>query len=649
MNIDLKIGNCLDVMKTMDDSSVDSIVTDPPYGLSFMGKKWDIEVPSVEIWAECLRVLKPGGHLLAFAGTRTQHRMACNIEDAGFEIRDMIAWVYGSGFPKSLNISKAMDAFAKTGRTDSQVTGDGRSRVEGQHHSEFRKANAVKADFEPSTDAAKQWDGWGTATKPAFEPLTVATKPLSDDALLNALYKNLSLLECRLWLLSYVNVAGEISMSNLVEQSEGLNFAQWSVDQLHNTLEDLLGLMDMSQLKSRVNICLNIVFLWKNILVEISKLGNTSTTKTKIDQIIELKILNYCILQITPSTIIRAVTNQGGVDVNATHAEVYLSAELAKLNSILALSVVENVILSEVELSLDVVDKVKLEPITVARKPLSEPTVASNVIKFGTGGINIDACRVGMGSEVIETVQGQSDSQQNGLMLASKDQRDKKPFVSHDAGRWPANFIHDGSDEVVELFPITGKSAGGGGNKAPGKNGIYGSFKGHEYEPVIGYGDEGSAARFFYCPKTNKKDRNEGLDDFEEIATAFGNQAQAELKRGNLEHDQGSSGMNKVQMRKNNHPTVKPTDLMRYLVRLVTPPNGTTLDPFMGSGSTGKAAILEGFNFVGIEMDETYFEIAKARIDYVYKNGTQKFVEKVKTTKIIVDQVNDSDLQEFFG
>jgi len=292
-------GDCLEKLKELPDNSVDSIVTDPPYGLSFMGKKWDYDVPSVEVWAECLRVLKPGGHLLAFAGTRTQHRMAVRIEDAGFEIRDMIAWVYGSGFPKSHNL---------------------------------------KGD----------WQGWGTALKPA------------------------------------------------------------------------------------------------------------------------------------------------------------------------------------------------LEPITVARKPLGEKTVAANVLEHGTGAINVDGCRVGE--------------------------------------RWPANLIHDGSDEVVGLFPQANGVVGArreGGDKSIFSGG--GHHQAQKQRIVGGIKDTGSAARFFYCAKASKRDRNEGA--------------------------------------LNNHPTVKPTSLMQYLIRLVTPPNGIVLDPFMGSGSTGKAAIMEGFQFIGIEREENYMEIAQARIN----------------------------------
>ncbi|CAB4156050.1 DNA methylase N-4/N-6 [uncultured Caudovirales phage] len=321
----LHLGDNLAALRAMPDNSVDSIVTDPPYGLSFMGKKWDYDVPSVELWQECLRVLKPGGHLLAFAGTRTQHRMAVKIEDAGFEVRDMIAWVYGSGFPKSHNLKD-------------------------------------------------DWQGWGTALKPALEPITVARKPL-------------------------------------------------------------VG------------------------------------------------------------------------------------------------------------------------------------TVAENVQRHGTGALNIDGCRVEAPGEdcarkpalVDDTAAGFG----KGLSMGGR---------GHDAGRWPANLIHDGSEEVVAGFPVTGAS-----KSTPRNNGEFKSVaKGREL-PHVTYGhddDGGSAARFFYCAKASKADRGE----------------------------------------ENVHPTVKPTDLMRYLCRLVTPPGGVVLDPFMGSGSTGKAAMLEGFRFIGCELSEEYFKIADARI-----------------------------------
>lgn len=367
---ELHLGNCLEVLKGIPDNSVDSIVTDPPYGLSFMGKKWDYDVPEQTIWEECLRVMKPGGHLLAFAGTRTQHRMAVRIEDAGFEIRDMIAWVYGSGFPKSHNLKD-------------------------------------------------EWLGWGTALKPALEPITVARKPFKG-------------------------------------------------------------------------------------------------------------------------------------------------------------------------------------------------TVAANVLEHGTGALNIDGCRINPG----ELVPGGGNGKANNGGNFAGEYRGERPKVEpHTSGRWPANLIHDGSEDVVEQFPVT---TSGGGNKSGRKEkGVcYGKYGAPD--PDVRDIDTGSAARFFYCAKTSRKDRNEGLDGFEGQTPSD--------KTGRKEGSVGLVGNpdNKGQtanpfangggISQNNHPTVKPTDLMAYLCRLVTPPGGTVLDPFMGSGSTGKAAMREGFRFIGIEMDEGYLKIAEARI-----------------------------------
>lgn len=332
-------GDCIETMRQMPENSVDSIVTDPPYELGFMGKSWDASgiAFNVEVWQEALRVLKPGGHLLAFSGSRTYHRMAVAIEDAGFEIRDQIMWVYGSGFPKSLDVSKA-----------------------------------IEKNYEK--EIATQWQGWGTALKPAHEPIVVARKPL-------------------------------------------------------------IG------------------------------------------------------------------------------------------------------------------------------------TVAENVLTFGTGGLNIDGGRIpfeeddkpqaGHRTATFGTQETQSGGDGSGGWSAS-------------TGRWPANFIHDGGDEVVELLD--------------------------------------GAARFFYCAKANKRDRNEGLDGFEAKREHDGRQ---EGKPG------GSNPRNRTNDAKlNHHPTVKPTDLMRYLCRLVTQPGGLVLDPFMGSGSTGKACVYEGFSFIGIDQSAEYVEIANARIQF---------------------------------
>lgn len=388
-NATLYLGDCRDVLRTLPDASVDSIVTDPPYGISFMGNHWDYDVPDAGIWRECLRVLKPGGHLLAFAGTRTQHRMAVQIEDAGFDIRDMIAWVYGSGFPKSLDVSKAID---KAAGAEREVVGayqrpDGTGRNYSDWKTNYCKSIYCK-DLDRServitaacTDDARAWQGWGTALKPALEPITVARKPLAG-------------------------------------------------------------------------------------------------------------------------------------------------------------------------------------------------TVAANVMQHGTGALNIGACRVEGTVTTNPLVRNAVDSIYGGWKARSGNES------TESNGRWPANLIHDGSDEVVSQFP---SEAGANNiNRAPASDGMTKNCYSGEYgaRSTVFHNDNGSAARFFYSAKASRADRD---DD-------------------------------------NIHPTVKPTDLMRYLCRLVTPPGGIVLDPFLGSGSTGKAAGEEWFTFIGIEREPKYFEIACRRIENAYR------------------------------
>lgn len=396
-------GNCLDIMKTLEDNSVDAIVTDPPYGLSFMGKKWDYDVPSTEIWQEALRVLKPGGYLLAFAGTRTQHRMAVRIEDAGFEIRDMIAWIYGSGFPKSLNIGKAVD----------KIQGNERELVDNPNTRDRTKHDATtiftsqEVTGWDATKGTSQWEGWGTALKPA------------------------------------------------------------------------------------------------------------------------------------------------------------------------------------------------LEPITVARKPLGEKTVAQNVLKWGVGGINIDGCRVSH-DEPTKTANRQQRSAGWNPDNCGFDSTNNTVASAAPEGRFPANLIHDGSDEVVGLFPNSkGNGATGGGD-----GGIW--TKGNKQQVSPGYVDSGSAARFFYCAKASKSERNRGCEELGQKIVNDGRQTDIDnaFQRGTT-------------LRSNTHPTVKPIALMEYLVKLVSPENSIVLDPFAGSGSTLIACKNLGRQYIGIEMNPEYIEIINARLSAV--------------------------------
>lgn len=433
-------GDCLAVLKTLPDNSVDSIVTDPPYGLSFMGKKWDYDVPSVEVWAECLRVLKPGGYLLAFAGTRTQHRMAVRIEDAGFEIRDMIAWVYGSGFPKSLDVSKAID---KAGGASPR------------EQSELLRAKRERAGF---------------TREQVAEHVGCTSSSVRD------------------WEEGRARAVGA-----------PVEFIVPSVEYRAK----LAGLLGYSADERRL------------IGAAPDRRGDGT------------------VYGVGHSGELRA----GGNTEAARQWQGWGTAL-----------------------------KPALEPITVARKPLIG-TVSENVLAHGTGALNIEGCRVG--DEVLPAMtagQAKIGTFERGVMVTPER-----------TGRWPANLIHDGSEEVLAGFP----------------------------------GDaESSAARYFYCAKASKADRDAGLSHLPTVTADPYGQHRGRRMDGNDTRIDGKPPA----VGKNHHPTVKPTDLMRYLCRLVTPPGGTVLDPYTGSGSTGKAAVLEGFRFLGIEREAEYVAVARARI-----------------------------------
>jgi len=419
-------GDCVEVMRSMDAESVDAIVTDPPYGLGFMGKQWDALPPGREVFEECLRVLKPGGHLLAFGGSRTYHRLAVAVEDAGFEIRDQIMWVYGSGFPKSLDVSKAIDRKRDDREDVLRVTGE---------IARLRDiAGLSNRDLDDAFGFAGMAGHWTTTksqpTVPTVEQWAVLRDMLNPGEWLDA----------------------EVWRLNGRKGQPGEAWVEREVVGKYET--------DMGGLGGE-------------------RLGTTGG-------------------DITAAATPAAQQWQGwGTALKPAH-----------------------------------------EPIVMARKPLPG-TVAENVLKHNTGALNIDGSRF---------------SENN---------------------RWPANLIHDGSEEATQNM--------------------------------------GDAARYFYCAKASKRDRNEGLEEMPLLTGGEAtNRADGSAGVNNPRAGAGRTGGNR-----NTHPTVKPTDLMRYLVRLVTPPGGTVLDPFAGSGSTGKAAGLEGFAFVGIEKEEEYVELARARIEHV--------------------------------
>jgi DNA modification methylase len=586
------LGDCLEQLKKLTDDSVDSIVTDPPYELGFMGKKWDSSgiAYNVELWQECLRVLKPGGHLLAFSGSRTYHRMTVAIEDAGFEIRDQIMWVYGSGYPKSLNISKAISKDTCVGlctctghkpsypiNKDGGAYGQeihnnrGNEKTVGDHDGycigENMGSNGSDGDeIEESSQYTNLQnnpmpEGYSLLPLPessnekgkrhSQEQESVLLKGMRGSTPENERQRNPEIRER----LEECSTVSERSGPSLPDMSSihgtGVRGASYSPIPIRGEEHDGQSNRSMSELPQQSG-----EQNAENIIIDTNRNGN--------------KKRNVNSKYICPDcNNIR--TDIGGTALKPAH-----------------------------------------EPICVARKPLIG-TVAQNVLTHGTGGLNIDGCRV--------VTNDKTQRVNSGVEWGNrKDEyyEDREPQVfGSPLGRFPANFIHDGSDEVIGLFPETASGTGNGN----AKTGEAGNITPMRHGKLIPRTDHGSAARFFYCAKASKKDRDEGLERFNSIPTAFGNQAQAELKRGNLVHADGKSGMNKVIARKNTHPTVKPTSLMRYLCKLITPPTGTVLDPFMGSGSTGKAAVLEGFNFIGIERDESYFEIATARIEHATKHG----------------------------
>jgi len=612
----LLLGDALDVLKTLPGESVDSCVTDPPYGLKFMGKKWDYAVPSVDVWREVLRVLKPGGHLLAFAGTRTQHRMAVNIEDAGFEIRDMIAWVYGSGFPKSLDVSKAIDKAAGAEREvvgtqrRSQVASEGWDRP--WKHEAMQASGSTVAEFNitaPATEAAKKWAGYGTALKPSHEPVGVYYKPLTIKNIIAILLADVTEQNWRLlcqWsdvsardaesLLNGIHAtlekAGAFSVVEsakiyALEKTESAILAAWS-SMLHGQAENERDTIKAGSVlvSARANGSAQDT---QESRIQVGQADGISMVDTFMSAIMEDTSENIALLW---SNTLAALLIQASTFTIET--AIRLTIALRTLKSFLQANTLQDIGSSKAL-------RPALEPITVARKPLGG-TVVENVLKWGCGGLNIDASRVGTEEITITGTGGGKyyDGKKSCFPVGDGIERKR-------TGRFPANLIHDGSDEVVGLFPVT-KNGGQNETSTP-KPGMFGV--GGNDGPTRFAGDSGSAARFFYCAKASKADRDEGCEGLEAIHRANGNKwTDQDYRVSNGERPPSAeSGP-----RRNFHPTVKPTALMRYLCRLVTPPNGIVLDPFMGSGSTGKAAVLEGFDFIGIELNPEYMKIAERRI-----------------------------------
>ena len=505
-----------------------------------------------------------------------------------------------------MNIGLAID---KKNGVESEVVGTGRSGTtsKGFNDYEYRiEQNIYSTSGEYDIKkATNEWDGWGTALKPSYESIIIAQKPYSIEIYL--LIEILDILnevveKCQLNL--NANIVEKISKLNQAKQSVEENIVLNNAESKMFTSEDLLEVMDILQSMLMENINLNTELLCLNFLAEICDQMSKYTTETKINLITELKILKLLVVQdILENTIEENKTKQLGMKQNALTVEEFLKEEKLKLNYINILSVQENVILQEKESNLHP----SLNQIIVARKPFKGSCI-DNVLKYGVGGINIDECRVG--NETTKTIRS-GNSGANGIY--GKD--DRKFVRENPAGRFPANVIltyeQIDFDEVCGGLPET---KGGKRHNTAVRKSDKNSGYGFDLNARNEYNDNGSAARYFYCAKASKKDRDEGLDEFEKKQTTDG------CIRNNKETAR-EFGANSS-LRANTHPTVKPTSLMQYLIRLVTPKNGIVLDPFMGSGSTGKAVAFENkerqanYKFIGIEKEKEYCDIAEARIKF---------------------------------
>jgi len=421
--------DCLEGMRELEENSVDAIVTDPPYGISMMGKDWDKGVPGIPYWQEALRVAKPGAHLLAFGGTRTHHRLMVAIEDAGWELRDCLMWVFGSGMPKGLDVGKAIDKIPP-----------------------------------PATDAAKQWDGWNTDLKPAYEIVILAQKPDLSWSEGGVIIRSLIDLEAKLWSLLPASVAEKNFRLNLAEHDAVCGSVQWNAQEKSYIQDDLLGQMDMWQSVSVMTLCLSTVMSWRRTLAE--NLTDTSMfiTKTGSGPTIDWRTLRLCVLALTPHYIIQDAIATGGSWQHASPAVKFLNAVCQSISATRTLSAVGPVILKE-HTSLQGRGEQGLspnyEPVILARKPL-DGTVAETVLKWGCGGLNIDGCRIGTSRPPTNPNPNKFKKwkEQDGCQRSPSN----NPDLDTSKGRWPANLLLD--DLAADLLDQQSGTLKSGANPA---------------------------------------------------------------------------------------------------------------------------------------------------------------------------------------
>jgi DNA modification methylase len=520
-------GDCLNVLKTLPADSVDACVTDPPYGLAFMGKQWDHGVPGEPFWREVFRVLKPGGYLLAFGGTRTFHRLACGIEDAGFEIRDTLSWLFGQGFPKSLSPFRSiMGALC-------------------QSHERAQHAVGISPLIPLLLPKARASIALGLALiQPEGEPaLRIQIGEAGDSG----------------------EVLTVISLSAYQMAATTLNIgSSW----LHN---------------------------WGGSSDETSTFITGMVSRMTTDR----RILKFCSSVLTQSITIPAASRPDGCKCDVA-AVIECSSDGEPSMTVTPMLIARGAVTAKLNAlkPLGTATKPGWEPIILARKPL-RGTVAANVQQFGTGAINVDGCRIDspvLASEHRTSVAG--PSQFFGLK-GHKQQRNQ-------AGRWPANVCLD-KEAAAMLDEQSGECAGPGG---PALTGSASAWPGGAFQGRIYPGEVGGASRFFYVAKPSRDERDLGCED---LPMRSGGEL-CDRKDGSAGLNNPRAGAGRSSGGRNTHPTVKPLALMRWLVRLVTPPSGVVLDPFTGSGTTGMACAAENVRFIGIEREAEYVAIAERRI-----------------------------------
>jgi len=544
------LGDNISSLKKLPDNSIDSVVTDPPYGLSFMNKKWDYDVPSVEFWKEVYRVLKPGGHVLSFGGTRTYHRMVVNIEDAGFEIRDQIMWIYGSGFPKSLNIGKAVD---KMEGNEREVVGnrDVMDNTSGCYFTEY-EGKTINYNF---TKGTSPYEGWGTALKPANEPICVARKPLSEKSVAENVIK---------WGTGGINIDGcristDDKLSRPVFKSNDTN--------IYGGGKGMPPVETLGNDEGRFPA--NLIF--ECICDEVIKgeQGEVKETQPRNKRFDPTQHNSKSVYEAENGFTTKDYNDSGDIHTNPDCPCRMLDEQSGVSKSVGGKK-------------------------DLTKSNNTNPSKITNNIKSGDhfsdkGG----ASRFFYNAKV-------SKSERN--MICDE-------VIKGD--------IHTNPDCPCRMLDEQGGLLKSGKFQSHHKRGktlgeyqgsCYGKYNNQEelLNPDKTYGDKGGASRFFYNAKVSKSERNMGLDGFEEKVIEGRDQGQDE---------RNVAFKARTSPRANTHPTIKPINLMTYLCRLVTPKNGIVLDPFMGSGSTGIAAQLEGFRFCGMEMDEDYFKISEARIN----------------------------------